>query len=88
MKTDKKGCSTCPRGQEQYEEYTDYRGNQLVQYDYRDTDGELFSCVKQTLEECRKKRDRWLQEKKQAIMKTIDQSAFGFYGPPPSKMVK
>ena len=63
MKTDKKGCSTCPRGQEQYEEYTDHRGNQLVQYDYRHKDGELFSTVCKSLESARKERDAWLMGK-------------------------
>lgn len=33
------------------------------QYDYRDTDGELFSCVAPTLEECRAKRDIWLNNR-------------------------
>ena len=34
-----------------------------IQYDYRHTDGELFSCVKNTLEECRDARDKWLEKK-------------------------
>ena len=33
-------------------------------YDYRTEDGELFSVVAPTLEECRKKRDEWLTKKK------------------------
>ncbi|WP_443608078.1 DUF3873 family protein [Alistipes putredinis] len=42
-----------------------YRQTQthLVQYDYRHTDGELFSCVKPTLDECRAARDKWLTAK-------------------------
>jgi hypothetical protein len=37
-----------------------YAGNkQLVQYDYRHFDGQLFSCVKPTLEECRKACKEW-----------------------------
>ncbi len=32
----------------------------LVQYDYRHTDGTPFSCVDRTLEKCRARRDRWL----------------------------
>ena len=39
------------------------RKRTLVQYDYRHTDGELFSCVKPTLEECRATRDKWLTAK-------------------------
>ena len=33
-------------------------------YDYRHTDGELFSCVKPTLDECRATRDKWLTAKR------------------------
>lgn len=51
-------------GQEQYEQYiSSVRKKVLVQYDYRDHDGELFSCVRPTLEECRAKRDEWLARK-------------------------
>lgn len=64
MKTDKDGCSTCPVGEEQYESFT-HRGKKYVQYDYRTESGELFACVKPTLEECRQKRDLWLEESKQ-----------------------
>ncbi|KAA4613768.1 DUF3873 domain-containing protein [Bacteroides ovatus] len=31
---------------------------------YRHTDGELFSCVKPTLDECRATRDKWLTAKR------------------------
>lgn len=53
-------------GQEQYETFTRKVGRQAkkyVQYDYRHTDGELFSCVKPTLDACRTARDAWLAEK-------------------------
>ncbi|WP_290383076.1 DUF3873 family protein, partial [uncultured Duncaniella sp.] len=33
------------------------------QYDYRHTDGTLFSCVCSTLKECRQRRDGWLDKK-------------------------
>ncbi|HHY87754.1 MAG TPA: DUF3873 family protein [Chloroflexi bacterium] len=61
MKTDVNGCSTCPNGAEQYEEYYSSinRANR-VQYDYRTQDGRLFSCVGKSLEECRSRRDSWL----------------------------
>lgn len=62
VKTDKNGCSTCLIGEEQYEAFT-HRGKEYYQYDYRDTDGELFGCVKHTLEECRENRDEWLKNK-------------------------
>ena len=32
-------------------------------YDYRDHDGELFSCIAPGLEEARAKRDRWLEKR-------------------------
>ena len=63
------GVSTCTEaGTEKYEKFqTDIgrRKRTLVQYDYRYTDGELFSCVKPTLDECRAARDKWLTEKEE-----------------------
>lgn len=59
---DNHGCSTCPKGQEKYEMYTDSRGKECVQYDYRTEDGELFSCVSPDLETCRQRRDTWLEK--------------------------
>ena len=50
-------------GQEQYEEFEMTIGRTkktLVQYDYRHTNGSLFSCVKNTLEMCRAARDAWI----------------------------
>lgn len=61
-----KGISTCKTG-EKYEKFqmTVKRSKHtFYHYDYRDTtDNELFSCIKPTLEECRQKRDEWLQAK-------------------------
>ena len=58
------GVSTCQSaGTENYEKFQTGIGRRkrtLVQYDYRHTDGELFSCVKPTLDECRAARDKWL----------------------------
>jgi hypothetical protein len=34
----------------------------LYQYDYRHTNGELFSTVATTLEQCREKRNKWLND--------------------------
>lgn len=54
-------------GTEQYEVfYTGYRSRRKkhYQYDYRYTDGELFSCVAGRLKECRQRRDKWLSKKK------------------------
>ena len=57
------GVSTCQSaGTENYEKFQtgiDRRKRTLVQYDYRHTDGELFSCVKPTLAA----RDKWLTAK-------------------------
>lgn len=66
MKSDVNGCSTCAAGSENYEHYTQRVGRKiynLVQYDYRHTDGELFSCVAPNLEEARRRRDKWLENK-------------------------
>ena len=60
------GCTTCNTpGSEKYEAFT-LRGlggkpKKAVQYDYRHTNGELFSCVAPTLEAARQKRDNWLR---------------------------
>ena len=53
------GVSVCPTGEERHEYFTPA----FAQYDYRHTDGELFSCVAPTLEECRRRRDQWLNKK-------------------------
>ena len=61
------GVSTCTEaGTEKCEKFQTGIGRRkrtLVQYDYRHTDGELCSCVKPTLEECRATRDKWLTAK-------------------------
>ncbi|MBR5043016.1 MAG: DUF3873 family protein [Bacteroidales bacterium] len=66
MKTDVNGCSTCPSGKEQHETFYLTIGRKKVrrvQYDYRHTDGELFSCVATSLDEARRKRNEWLSKK-------------------------
>jgi len=52
-------------GQEQYEKFNSHirKNPWRYQYDYRHTDGELFSCIKKTLAECRASRDEWLEKK-------------------------
>ena len=63
------GVSTCQSaGTENYEKFQtgiDRRKRTLVQYDYRHTDGELFSTVAKTLAECRHRRDKWIEKKEQ-----------------------
>ena len=61
MKTDINGCSTCPAGSEHYETYLRHKSQQLIQYDYRHTDGKLFSTVSSTLEKCREKKNEWIK---------------------------
>ena len=60
------GTSTCMAG-EKYENFQVKIGRKvrtMCQYDYRDSvSGELFSCVKPTLDECRRLRDEWLNHK-------------------------
>ena len=64
MKTDQQGCSTCPVGQEQYEELKpmglSIRGSSWIEYEYRKPTGELFTCIVKTLKQARQERDRWL----------------------------
>ena len=45
------------------------RGHIYYQYDYRHTDGELFSTVAKTLDECRRRRDEWIAKKNGVINK-------------------
>jgi hypothetical protein len=57
------GISTCGKGQENYEKFSTKIGRKRVirfQYDYRTESGKLFSCIGKTLEQCRSKRDEWI----------------------------
>ena len=55
-----------PNGRQYEVFYTGYRSHRKkhYQYDYRHTDGELFSCMADTLSNCRHRRDEWLSKKK------------------------
>lgn len=59
------GCSVCEQGKENYTTFRPvHRPRQIYyQYDYRHTDGELFSTVAISLEECRERRDEWLNKR-------------------------
>jgi len=59
------GCSVCKAGKENYTTFSPVHrpNNVFYQYDYHHKDGELYSTVAPTLEGCRAKRDKWLQEK-------------------------
>lgn len=51
-------------GEEQYEYFRDRTMKQgRCQYDYRDDDGMLFSCIRATLEDCRLARNLWLDKR-------------------------
>jgi len=51
-------------GQEQYDTYYSHvMRKELIQYEYRHIDGDLFSCVAPTLEACIQKRTQWLNRK-------------------------
>ena len=39
-----------------------FKGRIFYEYDYRHTDGELFSTVAKTLAECRHRRDKWIEK--------------------------
>jgi len=59
--------STLNNGHEQHESFmfaSIRKRKFFVQYDYRHTDGTLFSCVKPTLELCKVARDNWLEAKR------------------------
>lgn len=43
--------------------YSTIMKKEMVQYDYRDVDGELFSCVTNSIEEARAKKEEWLKNK-------------------------
>lgn len=62
---DENGCSTCTTpGSEKYEKFQTGIGKRkrmMYQYDYRSPSGILFSTCASTLEECRLRRDRWLE---------------------------
>jgi len=68
------GCSVCEAGKENYTTFRPvHRPNSVFyQYDYRHIDGELFSTVAPTLEQCREKRDKWLE--KRILFKGIDEA--------------
>ena len=48
-------------GEEQHQYfYSRISKKHLLQYDYRDGDGKLFSCVAKDLETAHQRRDEWL----------------------------
>lgn len=60
------------KGQSQYESYKSPVARKVVtQYDYRHTDGDLFSCVKKTLAECIEAKDEWLKNKNIKRMEVV-----------------
>lgn len=66
MKTDISGTSKCLPGQELYETFNmsstgKGKGKTYVQYDFRHTNGELFSIVAPTIEQARSRKLQWLK---------------------------
>ena len=59
------GCSVCETGKENYTTFrpANRPKQTFYQYDYRHIDKDLFSTIAKTLEECRLRRDTWLQQK-------------------------
>jgi hypothetical protein len=59
------GCSTCAQGNENYTTFrpTHCPNQTFYQYDYRYSDGELFSTIAPNLEDCRSRRDKWLAKR-------------------------
>lgn len=55
-------------GEEKYVKFSSgaFGGRTLYQYDYRHTDGELFSTVAKTLAECRRRRNEWIEKKERS----------------------
>lgn len=64
--------TTTEKGQEKFVKCVldAFRGTEYFQYDYRHTDGKLFSTVAKTLEECCRRRDEWLQKKNRKALST------------------
>lgn len=52
-------------GEEKFVKYRPvaFKGRIFYQYDYRHTDGKLFSTVAKTLTECRYRRNKWIEKK-------------------------
>lgn len=51
-------------GQEQYKPFfNNYLKKDRYQYAYRHTNGELFVCIRATVEECRAARDEWVAKR-------------------------
>ena len=60
---DNNGCTMCRTAREERYERFMMGGRIRYQYDYRASNGVLFSCVRPTLEACRTAKDAWLQNK-------------------------
>ena len=64
--------TTTALGQEQYEAFTRKTGRieiQYYQYDYRHTNGQLFSCIRRTLKACIFARDEWIKKQEKETSK-------------------
>ncbi|MFR9611325.1 MAG: DUF3873 family protein [Rikenellaceae bacterium] len=61
------GVSTCPDGEERYVAFNLTprlrKRSKYIQFDFRDPVHGLFSCISPTLEQCRAKRNKWLEQR-------------------------
>jgi hypothetical protein len=83
MKSDVRGCSTCPVGEERFEWYPGRVGVgsvRLLQYDYRTPGGELFSCVAVSLDNARRRLDRWLEDRADRIQAVVNEAKVDSHG--------
>lgn len=56
-----------PRGRERADTYYDRTKHEwMTQYYFRHPDGELFSCLRETFDDCLKERDEWFSKKLEA----------------------
>jgi hypothetical protein len=62
MKGDKKGVSTCNPGKEKFEKATSHKKLVYLAYEYRHTDGQLFTTAAPNLFTARDRRDKWLKK--------------------------
>ena len=71
MNTDKNGCSTCPAGQEQWDQFYIPRFHKkMYQYEYRHpVTKKLFTTIAPTLALARNRRDLFITEENVRLLK-------------------
>ena len=79
MMTENGVSTTKEPGSEQWKAFKSH-GKRYAQYDYRDIDGELFSCIDLTLSKCQLKKERWLDKKNGIVPYTVERVDNPFIG--------